>query len=196
MDYAGAIEYILNRLETDLPVDLHYHGHHHTKDVLEATERIARSEGITGSDLNMVLVAAAYHDCGFIHGPAEHEKKGCEIVEESLPNFGFELEQIDQICEMIMATKVPQDPKNELSQILCDADLDYLGRDDFEYVAKTLFDELKHYSIVTDIKVWNRIQVSFLTQHHYHTAYGKKYRQPEKQLHLEKLNEIVKGYGE
>ncbi|MCF8464545.1 MAG: HD domain-containing protein [Flavobacteriales bacterium] len=194
MDYAGAIERILKQLEANLPAHLYYHGHHHTLDVLEAVERIGKSENISELQQNLLLVAAAYHDCGFLEGHQNHEIKGCEIARENLPDFGFKEQEIENICEMIMATKVPQSPKNHLEEILCDADLDYLGRDDFEPIGSNLFKELEHLGILAEIKAWNRIQLSFLSQHVYHTAYGKTIRQPEKQKHLDKIRQVVNSY--
>lgn len=184
----------MGRLEAELEPHLYYHGHHHTLDVLDATSRIAASEGILGEDFSLLLVATAYHDSGFLFGHRDHELKGCEIAREHLPRFGFSSVQIEQICEMIMATKVPQNPTGTLADILCDADLDYLGRDDFEPIANSLFEELKQLGIITEIEKWNRIQLSFLSEHHYHTAYGKRVRQPAKEIHLEKIREIVAGY--
>ncbi len=195
MNHGGAIEYILNRLAEDLPAHLTYHGHHHTIDVLEATERIARSEKVTKEDLDLLLVAAAYHDCGFLYGHKNHEEKGCEIARECLPEFGFGEAEIDRICKMIMATKVPQNPTNHLSQILCDADLDYLGRDDFEPIATSLFEELNELKIIANIETWNKIQLGFLQEHYYHTNYGKTHRQPKKQVHLEEIRTIVESYS-
>lgn len=194
MDYQGAIRYILDRLESELPTHLSYHGHHHTLDVMEATERIARAEGVSKQSLNLLLVASAFHDCGFLFDHREHEVKGCEIAREVLPGFGFAEEQINSICKMIMATKVPQTPHDQLSEILCDADLDYLGRDDFEPIANTLFLELQELGIVSNIETWNRIQLKFLGQHQYHTEFGKSHRQGPKQVHLEKIQSIVESY--
>lgn len=93
-----------------------------------------------------------------------------------------------------MATKVPQNPTGELSDILCDSDLDYLGREDFKPIAKTLFEELKTLGIVKDEETWNRIQVNFLKSHFYHTSYGKTFRQPKKEEHLKELEALVSSY--
>jgi predicted metal-dependent HD superfamily phosphohydrolase len=196
MDYEGAIKHITERLEKELASHLHYHGGDHTKDVLEATERIGKYLKVAKSELSLLLVAAAYHDCGFLVGHVEHEAAGCEIARTTLPKFGFAEKEIERICEMIMATKIPQSPKNHLSEILCDADLDYLGRDDFDLIAYSLFNELKQLGIVDNIETWNRIQVNFLNQHHYHTEYGKTERQPKKRIHLDKIKVIVAGYDD
>lgn len=196
MDYKAAIKHILDRLESELAPHLTYHGHHHTIDVMEATERIGRAEGVDGKGLEILLVASAFHDCGFLYGHKEHEQRGCEIAREVLPGFEFGDDDIEQICRMIMATKVPQQPLDKLSRILCDADLDYLGRDDFEPVAGSLFQELKELGIVQTEEAWNRIQLGFLEQHRYHTDYGKNHRQEPKQHHLDKIRSIVEGYDQ
>jgi uncharacterized protein len=194
MDYKGAVNHILGRLEKELPEHLYYHDKNHTKDVLETVERIAKHEQVTNEHVKILLVGAAYHDCGFIHGHKNHEETGCDIARNALPQFGFNDSTIELVCQMIMATKVPQSPTCKLCEILCDADLDYLGRDDFEPIAKSLFNELQHLGIVESEEAWNRIQVGFLKQHHYHTTYGKELRQPVKEKHLKELEAIVSGY--
>lgn len=194
MDHTGAIKHILNRLEKELPEHLHYHGEHHTKDVLETVDRIALHENVTEEERQILKVGAAYHDCGFIYGHKNHEETGCGIARESLPKFGFDEKNIELVCSMIMATKVPQEPTCKLCNILCDADLDYLGRDDFEPIAKSLFNELNHLGILEDEKTWNRIQVNFLKEHRYHTSYGKTLRQPQKNEHLKAIEAIVSTY--
>lgn len=194
MDHQGAIEHILNRLEKELPDDLHYHGKHHTLDVLDTVKRIGEHEGISEEEMKILKVAAAYHDSGFIYGHSNHEVAGCNIAKESLPKFGFDEKSIDLICGMIMATKVPQTPTCSLCNMLCDADLDYLGRDDFKPIAKSLYQELHHLGILKDEETWNRIQVSFLKEHFYHTSYGKELRQPIKEQHLKALEAIVATY--
>lgn len=195
MQHSLAVEYILSRLEKELPEHLSYHGRHHTLDVIEAVERIARHEGIHEHSINLLIVAAAYHDSGFIFGHENHEEKGCEIARQALPDFGCDEQTIDQVCRMIMATKVPQSPSGELSDILCDADLDYLGRPDFKPISTSLFEELKYHGVVADLETWNRIQVKFLRQHHYHTEYGRRFRQPEKEKYLKELEELVASYN-
>lgn len=195
MQPKAAIDHILSKLANDLPAHLTYHGHHHTVDVLEASERIGRAEGLTIVELDLVLVAAAYHDCGFLQGHLNHEARGCDTARATLPDFGFDEGSIDHICRMIMATKVPQEPHDRLSNILCDADLDYLGRDDFEEIADTLFSELNELNIVSDIETWNRIQLRFLENHSYHTEYSRMHRQGPKEEHLIKIRSIVESYG-
>lgn len=178
---------ILNRLENELNPTLYYHGFHHTKDVMDAAMNIARTENIGDTDLNLLRIAAAYHDAGFIYVYKDHEEKGCEMAEENLPKLGFSKEQIGLICGMIMATKIPQTPKNKLEEILADADLDYLGRDDVYPIAQSLFEELKIHAGLTDEKNWNEIQIRFLQSHRFFTTFSKKHRKPGKEKYLAEL---------
>lgn len=196
MDHQSAIDLILSRLQNELPTHLYYHGHHHTVDVIESAQRIGRHMGVSEDESRILSVAAAYHDCGFLVTYSGHEAAGCEIARATLPAFGFEEPRIAHICEMIMATRVPQEPQCPLAEILCDADLDYLGRADFYTIGRQLFDEWMHVGIVMDEQTWNRIQVKFLNAHSYHTSYGRTLRAPVKAAYLEELEKLVMSYGQ
>lgn len=194
MDYSKAKSYIVKKLNLDLSSDLYYHGFHHTVDVLNATKLIIEFEGIQGEDVELLKTAALFHDCGFLRQYKNHEEVGCEIAREVLPGYGYTEEHMQKIYGMIMATKVPQSPKNKLEEIICDADLDYLGRDDFEYIAATLYRELKENSLIQSEEDWNRLQLKFLTQHKYFTPYALRLREPKKQKHIETIRKIVESY--
>ncbi len=187
MEFQKAINHILSRLEAELPDHLHYHGHHHTEAIMESARMIGEAEGLTEQEMNLLMVATAYHDSGFLIEYSDHEMHGCELAEESLPGYGFNTEQIDQIKRMIMATKVPQDPQDTLSRILCDADLDYLGTDQFEEIGNSLYQELLAIKALETREQWDRIQLKFLKSHDYHTDFGIKYRQPIKEKHIAEL---------
>jgi predicted metal-dependent HD superfamily phosphohydrolase len=186
-DFDKAEKFILDRLKKELPSTLFYHGAHHTPDVMNAAMQIAETEKLTPEEISLLRVAIAFHDAGFIYVYRDHEEKGCEMAKESLPAFGFSQKQIDIICGMIMATKIPQRPHNRLEEIIGDADLDYLGRNDVHPIAQTLFDELKIHASLTDEKKWNDIQIDFLKNHKFHTAYSNKLRKPGKEKYLGEL---------
>ena len=193
MNYDKAHSYALERLEKELPKHLYYHGKHHTIDVLDAAEKIADFEGIKDEEeITLLKTACLFHDIGFTVSGQDHEERGCEIVGEILPDLGYNPEQINKIKGMIMATKIPQSPNNKLEQIICDADLDYLGRDDFFSIGDTLFQELKHLGVVNDADSWNNLQVRFLTAHAYFTDWGRSKRQGKKAEHLQQVHDLLK----
>ena len=163
-------KYIHEKLQKNLSPTLTYHGFHHTLDVVDAAMKIANLEGIVDNESLVLLeTATLFHDLGFISTYRNHEEEGCRIAELILPGFQYSKSQIETINGMIMATKIPQKPHNILEQIIADADLDYLGREDFEPIADSLFQELRQREMVADIETWNKIQVKFLESHHYWT---------------------------
>lgn len=195
MDPLAAETYILGRLREGLPSNRSYHSYGHTLDVYRTAITIAAAEGVGGEDLDLLKTAALFHDSGFIMQDEEHEQGSCMIAREALPDFGYTAVQIDRICVMIMATKIPQDPVDELSRILCDADLDYLGRPDFFRIGATLFNEFKHYGVLETEREWNELQVRFLEKHHYFTRRSKLVREPVKRKHLATVIEKLDDGG-
>jgi uncharacterized protein len=200
MDYERAKTYVLDQLRQHLSPTLSYHGLHHTLDVVEQAESLAAAEGITDpDDLALLLTAAHYHDTGFISTYQGHEATGCELARQVLPDMGYAPSEIELICRMIMATQVPQNPDDLLlAQILCDADLDYLGRPDFWPISHSLFVELQALGTVQDEKTWYQIQVKFLSAHTYWTRTAIARRESEKQARLAEIKvrlEQLSGNG-
>ncbi len=187
-------KFILQYLKEQLPGNLSYHGLHHTLDVLDAALKIAASENISEENLKLLRIAILYHDAGFTTKYKDHEDKGCEMVRKNLPAYGYNDKEIETVCGMIAATKIPQTPHNLLEEIICDADLDYLGRNDFHKISNSLFEEMKIYNHLHDEKEWNKIQKKFLEKHHYFTEFGKKNREHKKQEYLQEISQLVSSY--
>jgi uncharacterized protein len=196
MDYEKAKLFVYGKLESDLKSDLTYHGVHHTKDVLTAVVMLAKAEQMSPADTILIKTAALFHDIGFTKTYKDHEEVGCEYARKNLPKFGYNPVQVEQICEMIMATKIPQNPHNQLEEILCDADLDYLGRKDFYPISNTLFQEFIHYGSVKGKLEWDKLQIKFFENHHYFTKTAKALRLPEKNERLKELKKLVADFEE
>lgn len=184
MQFEQARQFILDKLRTELPPHLSYHSVEHITDVFVACKELAASEKVTGDELTMLLTAALFHDTGFLVQPKDHEEISCTIAREYLPRFDYSEAQIGLICGMIMATKIPQQPHSLLEQILADADLDYLGRDDFFTIGNRLYEELSVYGLLDNERAWNELQVKFLEKHHYFTDTAKRLRQAKKDENL------------
>lgn len=187
MDIEAAREFILAELRQKLRPDRSYHSLEHTLDVYTSTTSIAQQEGVAGDGMGLLKTAALFHDSGFLNLPEDHEAGSCLLVQEHLPQFGYTDAQIDQVCKMIMATKIPQTPQDSLSNILCDADLDYLGRPDFHRIGHLLFLEMKHHGQLSTEREWYELQERFLAGHHYFTATCQQRREPMKQKHLAEI---------
>lgn len=171
MDYKQLEATILQKLKTELKLNLYYHGVHHTQEVLENINEITKHEKVTKGELKLLKIAALFHDIGFINSYLGHEEEGCKIARVILKDYGLEDSQLVQICGMIMATQIPQLPNNKLEKIIADADLMYLGTDNFKAIGDTLYKELVENDKIKTLVEWNNIQVTFMSQHKYHTQY-------------------------
>ncbi|MDP1727550.1 MAG: HD domain-containing protein [Bacteroidota bacterium] len=191
MRLENAKQFIIEKLGKELSPDLHYHSLEHVLDVWESALILADMEGISNYEKELLSTAALYHDSGFLFESRNHEERGCQIIQETLPRFGYTEIEIAKICGMVMATKIPQCPKNHLEEILCDADLDYLGRDDFWKIGNQLFEELKIMKVVETENDWNKIQIKFLESHHYFTSSSIELRSKQKDFHLQSVKELV-----
>ena len=184
-------EIILDKLEKELPTFLHYHNYKHTIDVVNQAELIGYGEGVDDEAILLLKTAGLFHDAGHIINYKNHEYYGCEIAKEVLPEFKYTPSQIERICEVIMATQLPPKPTTLLQRIICDSDLDYLGRSDFIPVSNTLFEELKAQNFISDINEWNKIQVKFLTSHHYFTETANRLREVNKEKQIERIKSLI-----
>lgn len=170
---------------------LFYHGAHHTYDVLRVINQYIKRENINQNDAKLLRIGTLYHDIGFTISNIDHEERGVEIAKKYMTEYGFTRENIEIVKGLIMATRIPQTPKNYLEKIICDADLDYLGRNDFYPISNQLFKELKSFSYINNINEWNKAQIKFLKAHKYHTDFAKKNRQPQKEKRIKILMELV-----
>jgi uncharacterized protein len=177
-------ETVITELGQSSPV-LYYHNLHHTLDVLEQTIRIADEENIKNREELMLLeIAALYHDVGYLNGYKNHEEKSCVAFKTQCHNYDFSSSQIAIICDLIMATKIPQQPATHLEKIICDADLDYLGRDDFFSLGDCLRREFLALGIVATNDDWEILQYNFLKNHTYFTNSSIAERGPSKMEHF------------
>jgi uncharacterized protein len=180
---------VVELLTKKLPSICTYHGPEHTLDVIKSAVFIASQEGLDESQIELIKLAALFHDTGFTISLQNHEENSCNIASEMLQSYDISPSHLEIITSAIMATKIPQNPRSRLEEVLCDADLDYLGRDDFYAVGDTLYEELRSQNILTSRLEWNRLQVNFLSNHRFFTNYSKLNRSPIKEKHLQEIKE-------
>lgn len=190
-NYQLAYNMIESFLNLHLPKEYVYHSIEHIKDVVNQVTLIAKKEKIKQSDIDDLKLAAWLHDIGYIWEPKRHEERGVEYAIDLLKAFEFPQQKISKIAGMIMATKIPQSPKNILEQIICDADLDYLGRTDYHANSQLLLQELKITKTITELE-WLLIQDGFLSKHQYFTKTSNTNRNKLKLNVLESIKSQIK----
>lgn len=191
-DYEAAIEHAQYRLSRELPDNLTYHSFDHTfNEVLPAAVRLAELSHLSEYQMGLIALGAAYHDIGWVKQGLNHEAIGAEITSQTLPAFGFNDEQIEQITGMIMATKLPQSPHNLLEEIVTDADLDVLGRVDFFPRNLDLRAEISVNGNRPSDLEWFQRQLKFVESHTYFTAAARLLRDGQKQKNIAELKRRI-----
>jgi HD superfamily phosphodiesterase len=180
-------EFVLNFLDSTIPEHYRFHDRHHTEYVhLKATE-IALSEDCSEEEIRLIQAAALLHDTGYSRKYHQHEEESCMIARDILPRFSYKPDEIDLICSMIMATRIPQTPLNKLEEILADADLEYLGTNLASLEAGKLFEELQFIDPSLSLETWGERQLKFIGSHQYFTKYCRENREPQKQAYLDEI---------
>ena len=194
MDVERAKEYVVRYLSVGLNTAFHYHDLSHTLDVFESSARIGKLEKIHSEDLILLETAALFHDIGMTKQYDDHETASEGIARSVLPGFGYNPEAIEKICKLIMATKMPVSPFSLPEQILCDADLDYLGRNDFFMRSFQLQMEWQHFGVLcTDTVGWLRYEADFLSRHEFNTKSAHATRDTGKQKNLSLIQTFLKS---
>lgn len=191
MELSRLKSFVETSLFRDFPANMHYHNLRHTLDVFESVAGIAENEGASQKEKNLLQSAALLHDYGMIECREGHEEISCKYARIYLPLFGYEENDIQTICELIAATRIGHEPSSNLERIIMDADLEYLGRDDFDEISELLYQELSDPGIITNRLQWAQFQLNFLTKHKFHTEYARKMWEDKKQKQIKDLQDIL-----
>ena len=181
-----------NLLNSELPVALHYHSIRHTKNALKNCEEYLNYYKINGNDAKLLRLGVLMHDIGFTVSSKNHEAEGVKIAKRLMTKHNFSEEAIDLVSGLIMATRIPQKPESLLQKIICDVDLDYLGRKDYYEISELLYKEILENSEFIERARWNKIQIDFLEKHRYHTEYAIEKRQLCTEQRLFELKKMVR----
>jgi class 3 adenylate cyclase len=184
-------EVVLDVLEQNLPEHLYYHNVKHTIDVVTEVELIGWAEGVSEEEILILKLAALFHDAGHVISYENHELHGSILARKMLAKYDYPEDILSNICGLIMATQFPPEPQNILEKIICDSDLDYLGRTDFIPVSNMLYEELKIREMVESFNEWNLKQLEFIKKHQYYTHTAQNLREVNKNKQIERLERLL-----
>lgn len=195
MDTTAAEQYVMDLLGLALSEDHAYHDWPHAQDTARHATMYARREGISGRKTDLLKTAALFHDTGFTRGHEDHEAMSVRIAREALPSLNYSTQEIDLVSRLILVTRMPQQPASLLEKIMCDADLDYLGREDF--IPRG--DRLRHeWQVVKGVRYtdeqWCRMRLDLLSGHSYFTASAQKQRNAGKADNLTRIRWLVQSF--
>ncbi|MEO7922919.1 MAG: YitT family protein [Chitinophagaceae bacterium] len=187
MQYQQVYSFLMPKLDKEVSTRFMYHNAGHTRNVIAAVEELAGTENISGDELVLLKTAALFHDAGFLEKAEGHEEISCRLAREYLPAYDYSPVQVEKICRAIMATQLPQHPVDHLGEILADADLFYLGKENYKKNADILFQEFRTAGVIRTEEEWLLKQKEFLSNHHYFTNSARKLLEEGKQQTLKGL---------
>ncbi len=191
MNYQKLEHDVIELLMRELDPRFVYHNVNHTLDVLESVNRIADYEQLNDSDTLLLKTAALLHDIGFIEKYEDNEDISAEMAARMLPYYDYSSDSLSIICRMIRMTAFPMNPDAYLDRLLCDADLDYLGREDYFNKSMLLFREWRQMKNGMTLNEWYKIQVTFLESHTYYSNYSKIFREKKKMEILSEIKQLL-----
>lgn len=178
---------ILTYVARDLMPQLPYHNFSHALDVYSAINNLALLEGVSNEDRFLLKTAALLHDIIVVPGTKNNEEKSAEFARQCLLKIKYSPKQIQRVKQLILATKMPQNPQDYLERLLCDADLDNLGRKDFFKLEEKVRLE---FGLPKGNKLYQQ-QLEFLKGHKYHTKIARKLRDFGKAINIQKLEKML-----
>ncbi len=186
-------DHAIKVLSKQLPDNMTYHSINHTLDVVASAEEIAMKQKISEEDMEVVQIAAWFHDLGYTRGCEQHERNGATMAREFLEKRNYPEERIEKVEGCIMATQMPQNPKNNLERILCDADLMHLADQDYFEKADLLHQEIETTKFCKiPENEWLQMNQEFLDQHCFFTEYAKKNYESAVKENLKKVRDRLK----
>jgi hypothetical protein len=182
-------EKVFNEMLQDLPESLHFHRLEYARKVYDQSFLLCRSEEIEQEDRLLVRTAALMLFTGLAQAYHNFENRSSVLCREILPDFAYSESQIDQISNLVMATKMPFNPNNRLETILIDARMEFIGRPDYTDQLKKLYQELKETGVKINGQQFKKQQLELLYKFEFYTLAAKRLREvsgPDQMSTLEK----------
>lgn len=176
-----AKQYVTYILTYELSDKFLFHSINHTLDVLKNIEIIGGKSNINGETLNVLRMSALFHDIGYVDSYDDHEVFSAKRASNYLRSKNVSKITINQIGKAILSTKTPQNPLDQISRILCDADLMNLTCDDYFEQVELMRKEWEQFGKGNfSSHQFHVNSLEFFQKHQYHSEYGKKVLQPKK----------------
>ncbi len=170
-----AASHVRDLIKKSLPGEIEYHGISHTEDVVEACRLLAEKKRLDDGPMETLMLAAWFHDTGFIKSADNHEEESCKIAGHWMSEQDLGEEKINKVKELIMSTRAGAEINGELAEILHDADLSHIGRKRFFRRGELYRIELEqaHDEKYSELQ-WEKNQYEFLVNHDFLTEEAKE----------------------
>ncbi|PIF30896.1 HD domain-containing protein [Flavobacterium sp. 9] len=179
-------DFVSNLLKDKLSNLYSYHNFNHTLTVVNAVKELCKKEEVKGEDKELLLIAAWFHDTGYIEGYENHEQESVKIASAFLKEKEQSEEFIATVSSLILATVKEYIPKTHLEKIIKDADFAHLMGTEYATTCELLRIELKNtWNLNFTNAEWAKENLNFLmNKHRFYTDYAQKKWQPLKEKNL------------
>ncbi|UTW61889.1 HD domain-containing protein [bacterium SCSIO 12741] len=192
----SAEKHVTELFREQLPEEAVYHSLEHTQFVVDKSREIGQHSGLTESELQLVELAAWFHDVGYLKQAKGHEDYSIKIAVPYLQNQGLNEDQIEFVVRCIEATRMPQQPKDLAGQVICDADLSHFGMAGMYDKTMILLKEMRNLCLhELEDGQWLQMTIDLLEHHEYFTPYARENFEEQKRINekqiRQKLSEIT-----
>jgi len=165
-------KFVVDLLNTNLDTSFIYHNLAHTQRVVEKVNELVEDSSLSEKEKEQLLIAAWFHDSGYTKNIKNHEDESANIAKEFLTNQGYKEQDINVVCQLILATKMDYVPNNQLEKIIRDADCSHIGSKNYLEVSELL---RKEWELTCDKKLseaeWLDENITFLsTKHRFYSS--------------------------
>lgn len=190
-----AADYVTKLFESNLPQEITYHNLTHIKEAVKTVKEIGEKSELKPDEIEMLLLAAWFHDIGMVYEYDNHEEKSAKLCRIFLTAHDYSRENIKTVMKIILSTRIPQKPKNLLEEIMCDADLSYIGKKKFNSRSQMLREEWKNMlgKNFSDYE-WLKANIDFLLANKFHTKSAKSLFDKQRKENLTKLQKKMLRY--
>lgn len=175
-------EYVVNQMTYHWDKGLHFHNLNHTIQVVNAAKKIGKILRLIPSEMEILEIAAWFHDTGYIISPDHHERASAQLASTVLIGMDYPNRLTRKVSQTIMATQFPQKPTNMLEKIICDADLYHLSTAQFPLMSENLRREKASFGLSYTKPKWTELNREFFAKHHYWTTFGRDVLTPAKEM--------------
>ena len=187
-----AEEFVTSVLKNETPETYSYHTLEHTVEVVKNVVFIGIKENLSEDEMNILQIAAWFHDAGYIKTYKGHEKESAGMAAKFLERQGVDENIRAAVAESILATAFPQNPESRVARVLCDADFMHLGQENYFEQAEKLRQEQKNADIRKLKKVeFDQESLKLFEDHNWHTNFCKNKLDKPKRKNLEILKERI-----
>lgn len=180
--------FVKDYLDQNLDDRFTFHNWDHCTEVVSNALQIGEGSGLTENQLEIIELAAWFHDIGYSTDFKNHEPESCRIAESFLLENDYPASKIEEIKRCIMSTKLDAKPSNLMEKVLADADLSHLSKTHQQEKSELLRQEVKAVCGRNISKVdWLQNDINFMLEHVYHTRYAKDHFQAGKVRNLQNV---------